>query len=115
MYLHTREVATEGAGRGDAEGPRPLPRKGAKKLPRHPFREHSFSPPPSLQLLVGFSTRHALRARTPNFLFALRRGLATKRPVFLDFALSPRAKGTSHPPFSSSNFRCVFIFSLKFY
>ena len=54
-------------------------------------------------------------ARTTNSLFALRIGLATKRPVswFSHFRRERKAK--SHPPFSKSIFRSVFTFSLKFY
>ena len=57
----------------------------------------------------------AKNARTTNSLFALRIGLATKRPVSWISHFRRERKAKSHPPFSKSVFRSVFTFSLKFY
>ena len=57
----------------------------------------------------------AKNARTTNSLFALRIGLATKRPVSWISHFRRERKAYIHPPFSKSIFRSVFTFSLKFY
>ncbi len=57
----------------------------------------------------------AKNARTTNSLFALRIGLATKRPVSWISHFRRERKAKSHPPFSKAIFGCVFTFSLKFY
>jgi len=100
VYLHTREVATEGAGRGDAEEPRPLPRKGAKKLPRHPFREHSFSPPPSpLETNRFFNASRVARAN-PEFPLCATEGIGDEKARFLGFrTFASREKGLHTPLF----------------
>ena len=100
MYLHTREVATEGAGREDAEGPRPLLRKGARKLPRHPFREHSFSPPPSpLETYKFFNASRVARAN-PEFPLCATEGIGDEKARFLGFrTFASREKGLHTPLF----------------
>ena len=98
--LHTREVATEGAGRGEAEGPRPLPRKRAKKLPRHPFREHSFSPATSpLETTRFFNASRVARAN-PEFPLCATEGIGDEKARFLGFrTFASRERGFTSPLF----------------